>query len=101
MEPLSALSVATAVVQFVDFSANLFSTSKEIFKSPREVTKNSSSTAEIYASLKDLSERLITLTGTDDDDDGDSEKSNHGDVASGTDGVPGAKRFLNDKHLHA
>lgn len=101
MEPLSALSVATAVVQFVDFSANLLSTSKEIFKSPRGMTKKNANTEEIYASLKDLSDRLITLTDTDDDDDGDGEKSNHGDAASGTDGVPEAKRFLNEKCLHA
>ena len=34
MDPLSALSVAAAVLQFVDFGTRLLSTSYEIYKSP-------------------------------------------------------------------
>lgn len=101
MDPLSALGIAAAVVQFVAFSADLLSTSKEIFNSPRGMTKKNSKTEEIYASLKDLSDRLITLTGTDDDDNGDSEKRNDGDAAVGSDAVPEYQRLVKDERLHS
>lgn len=101
MDPLSALGIAAAVVQFVAFSADLLSTSKEIFNSPRGMTKKNSKTEEIYASLKDLSDRLITLTDTDDNDNGDSEKRNYDDAVVGSDAVPETQPLVKDKRHHS
>lgn len=94
MDPFTALGTAGAVVQFVGFAADLLSTSKELFNSPRGLTKKNSNTEEVYTTLKDLSDRLITLTDEDDEDHGD------GDNRSFSDDVSEARRSSRDKRAH-
>ena len=54
MEPLSALSIATAVVQFLDFAANIVSGTREIYK-------NSPDHAQRNVDLKTVTKSLVTL----------------------------------------
>ena len=56
MDPLSALSVATSVVQFVDFTTSIISGSYQIYKSgSKEIERN--------AELKEVMRKLVSLNG--------------------------------------
>ena len=58
MEPLSALSVAAAVVQFVDFGSSLVSKSREIYKSSQGASIGQAESEIATKRLVDLNERL-------------------------------------------
>ncbi len=74
MDPLSALSVAAAIVQFVEFSANLLSTAHEIFHSPSGLSGENANILEVYESLNNLSQRFVALTDNDDHNGSDQDK---------------------------
>ncbi|CRG90151.1 Valine--tRNA ligase [Talaromyces islandicus] len=58
LDPLTALSVATSVIQFVDFGAKLISKGKEIYKSADGVLADHAEQAAISAKLADLTRAL-------------------------------------------
>ena len=58
MDPLSALSIATGVVTFVDFTAKLISTTKVVYRSFEGVSPEHLQLEEVYAKLYTLSEEL-------------------------------------------
>ena len=57
MEPLSAVSIAAAVVQFVDFGTRLLSTSVEIYKSPSGQTAEEVEVTTVLGDLTSLASR--------------------------------------------
>jgi hypothetical protein len=58
MDPLSALSVASAVIQIVDFSAKVIATSKEVYDSPDGATEQTLLLENATANLDDLMQEL-------------------------------------------
>ena len=63
MEPLSALSVASAVVQMVDFGAKLFSKSVELYKSAEGSLPVNVEISSIVEDLSQISAGLVTSHG--------------------------------------
>ena len=64
MEPISALSVAAAVVQFVDFGKHLLSDACEIYRSPSGETTKMVDASTILKDLAFFTARLSEITGT-------------------------------------
>jgi len=60
LPPLDALSVAAAVVQFVDFGAEIISAAKEICDSAEGATQRNSTLKISVIDMEDLSKRLKT-----------------------------------------
>jgi hypothetical protein len=60
MDPISALSVAAAVIQFVDFGKHLLSASYEIYRSPSGETANE---VELSTIAKDLTTLVVQIKG--------------------------------------
>ncbi len=60
LDPLSALSVAAAVVQFVDFSAKIVSKGKQLYKSPGGVLRENEQTETVTKRLQNLAQNLKT-----------------------------------------
>lgn len=58
MDPLSALGVACAVTQFIDFGAEVLSKGYEISKSVDGATESNSEVEAITADIENLSERI-------------------------------------------
>jgi hypothetical protein len=58
MEPLSALSVAAAVVQFLDFGGTVISSTYAIYKSSSKKSEGTDNIASITARLVDLNTNL-------------------------------------------
>jgi hypothetical protein len=58
LDPLTALSVAASVVQFVDFSTKLISKGREIYKSTEGVLSDHAEQAAISSRLADLTRGL-------------------------------------------
>jgi hypothetical protein len=58
MDPITALGVASSVVQLVDFTQGLIRSTYEIYKSPTGSSEASSDLASIATSLKTLNEDL-------------------------------------------
>lgn len=58
LDPLTALSLAAAVIQFVDWGSRLLSQSQEIYHSARGATKENVTTAQITSDIKALSKQL-------------------------------------------
>lgn len=58
MEPLSALSIAASVIQFVDFSSKFISETVEIYKSSQKTTKWSSDIQNLTQKFQDLALNL-------------------------------------------
>ena len=58
LDPFSALSLAAAVVQFVDFGTRLMSKGKEIYQSADGSSAENIELEVIYEDLKSLSEKL-------------------------------------------
>jgi hypothetical protein len=70
MEPLVALSIATAVVQFIDFSAKLIHGAKEIHHSSSGLTEEDRSLEYVTAEMHKLSMRLApSYSGPETDDE--------------------------------
>lgn len=63
MEPLSALSVASAVVQMVDFGAKLFSKSAELYKSAEGSLPVNVEISSIVEDLSQISAGLVASHG--------------------------------------
>lgn len=64
MDPFSALSVATAVVQFIDFSSELIGGSREIYSSVSGQLQEHAELEQIGSSLANLSNDLkVSLSG--------------------------------------
>ncbi|KAK4202850.1 hypothetical protein QBC40DRAFT_195481 [Triangularia verruculosa] len=59
MEPLSALSVAAAVVQFIDWGTQVLSQSREIYKSAEGKTMDEIEISQIAIDLKALSSSIL------------------------------------------
>lgn len=59
LDPLTALSLASSIVQFVDFGSKLLSRSIEISKSASGELEESRSIKDICLVLKDFCERLV------------------------------------------
>jgi hypothetical protein len=64
MEPLSALSVAAAVVQFVDFGTRLLSQTREIYKSSTGQTERVSLLKRVTRDLDSLTSRVEEKAAT-------------------------------------
>ncbi|KAI1446723.1 hypothetical protein F5Y02DRAFT_55953 [Annulohypoxylon stygium] len=62
MEPLSALSLAGNILQFIEFTSHLLSTSVEIYKSSTGTLDSKVALEEIYQRLSYLSVSLITAS---------------------------------------
>ena len=60
MDPLSALSLATSVIQFVDFATKLISKGKELYRSTDGVLADHAEKAAISSKLSTLSNGLIS-----------------------------------------
>lgn len=58
MDPLSALSVAATVVQFIDFSSKILNGAREIHNSDSGMTSENASLRLIVADLQNLSSNL-------------------------------------------
>jgi hypothetical protein len=58
LDPISALSVAAAVVQFVDFSRELVCKSKELFGSARGATEENLGIQTVTLRLQQLADRI-------------------------------------------
>jgi hypothetical protein len=58
MDPISALSVAAAVIQFVDFGKHLLSASYEIYRSPSGETANE---VDLSTIAKDLTTFVVQI----------------------------------------
>jgi hypothetical protein len=58
MDPLSALGIAAAVVQFVDFAPRVLFSAHDIYHSAKGLTAENEDVGEIYQALADLSARL-------------------------------------------
>jgi hypothetical protein len=58
LDPMTALSVATSVFQFVDFSAKLISKGRELYKSAEGVLSDHAEQAAISSRLADLTRGL-------------------------------------------
>jgi hypothetical protein len=58
MDPLSALGVAAAVVEFVDFGAEIISTAREICESSVGATKRNSTYEITVSEFEQLSKKL-------------------------------------------
>lgn len=56
MEPLSALAVATSIVQFIDFSSKIVSGSRELYKSSNGLSSDHTDLLVITTNLSKLSE---------------------------------------------
>lgn len=63
MEPMSALAISTAVLQFVDFGAKILSNATAIYKSRDGFPDNYIEVAQISRDLLDLSRDLVDLGG--------------------------------------
>ena len=59
MEPLSALSLVAAVIQFVDFGGNLLSKSHQIYKSASGASSENAVLEEIYENLSRLADKMM------------------------------------------
>ncbi|KAH7309520.1 hypothetical protein B0I35DRAFT_440170 [Stachybotrys elegans] len=62
MDPLSALGIAAAVVQFIDFGTRLVSTAGEIYQSPSGRTENEVSLTTVASDLAQLSTAVSSQT---------------------------------------
>jgi hypothetical protein len=58
MEPLSALSIASAVIQIVEFSAKVISRTKEVYDSPEKATEETALLENATENLRELMEEL-------------------------------------------
>ena len=58
MDPLSALSVAAAVVQFLDFGAKLVGTGLEVYRSAEGTTEENLETESLVEHTRELAVRL-------------------------------------------
>jgi hypothetical protein len=58
MDPLSALSIAAAVVQFVDFVPRVLFSANHIYRSAKGLTDDNANVEEVYQTLTDLSAQL-------------------------------------------
>ncbi|KAK4444466.1 hypothetical protein QBC34DRAFT_282585, partial [Podospora aff. communis PSN243] len=72
MDPLTAISLATNIISFIDFSWNLLTGSKELHESGRQTTKEN---ARISHIVDDLAEFALDLA--QDDPHGNQPKSRH------------------------
>ena len=63
MEPLSALSLVAAVIQFVDFGGNLLSESRQMYKSASGASSENAALEEIYENLGRLADKMTVSTG--------------------------------------
>jgi hypothetical protein len=59
LDPITALSVASSVVQFVDFSTKLISKGKEYYRSADGVLTDHAEQAAVSSRLSELSRRLL------------------------------------------
>jgi hypothetical protein len=64
MDPLNALSVASSVVQFVDFGRQLLSASYEIYRSPSGISSKNVDLRTISKDLTDLVAQIKEKVGT-------------------------------------
>lgn len=62
-EPLAVLSVASAIVQFVDFSSKLLVAGYGAYKSNDGTTDDNAQVSRVYTDLKSVAERLAQLPG--------------------------------------
>lgn len=65
LDPMSALSCATAVIQFVDFGTKLLSKSREIYQSTDGILEEQAEQAAISTRLSELSRRLSSSLSVD------------------------------------
>ena len=63
MEPLSALSLVAAVIQFVDFGGNLISQSHQFYKSASGAFSENAVLEEIYENLSRLADKMKVSSG--------------------------------------
>lgn len=61
MDPLSALSVAAAVVQFIDFVPRVLFSAGDIYHSAKGLTDENANVEEIYQTLNGLGTQLASL----------------------------------------
>jgi len=64
MEPLSALAVACAVIQFVDFGSKLIGTGLEVYKSPNGAPEEAIEIETLATHAEQLSKRLASSSQT-------------------------------------
>ena len=67
MDPLSAISLAGNVVQFVTFTLDLISTTKEIYRSSKGCTSEALALETVYGQLRDFSIELVLPSQVDPD----------------------------------
>lgn len=63
MDPFSALSIATSILQFLDFTAKLLSSSKEIYRSVHGASSSNLALESSCTAMKAFSEKLGSSTG--------------------------------------
>ncbi len=62
LDPITALSVTAAVVQFVDFSRNIVSKSKELYRSTAGVPRENLETETVAMRLREITDQLHGAT---------------------------------------
>jgi hypothetical protein len=65
MDPLNALSVASCVVQLVDFSAKIVQTGKEIYQSTDGASKANAFLEDATSNLAELSAEIVSVLESD------------------------------------
>ncbi|KAK3933619.1 hypothetical protein QBC46DRAFT_401617 [Diplogelasinospora grovesii] len=63
MDPLTALSVAASVIQFIQFASSLISNTNEIYDSANGASANTLHLEDVYSKLKSLSKTLSVHVG--------------------------------------
>lgn len=69
MEPFTALSLASAIVQFVDFSSKILKTGCEVYRSSSGLAQEHVDLTELTTSLYSFQTRLAASTATQNPDE--------------------------------
>ena len=61
MDPLTAISLASAIIQFIDFSSKLVGGAREIYASAAGATEENQSLDVVTSEMRQLASRLVPL----------------------------------------
>jgi hypothetical protein len=64
MDPLAAIGLASAIVQFVDYSTKIIHGAREIYESTSGMTQENRSLESIVSKMKELTSKLLPSTGS-------------------------------------
>jgi hypothetical protein len=74
MDPLTAIGLASSIVQFVDYTTKLIQGAKEIYISVSGTTEENKSLETITKEMEGLSSRLYTPISSQESEDENSER---------------------------